>query len=274
MSKYKLIALDMDGTLLNSQKEISKQTLEMIQKAYDSGKEVIFSTGRCVAELNSYIEQIPELRYINCVSGALVYDLKERRKIYSNAISIEKVNKILEAAQKEDVMIHLLTKDSIVQQSHYEQLNYYGMGVYKPLFEKVADKVPDILAYYKEKAMPIEKLNLYHRSPDGRERTRERLSKLGLMLADAEKTSLEVSEMGVTKGTGLTKLCEHLGISLEETIVVGDADNDVDALKIAGLSVAMGNANDEVKKICDVTVSDCDHNGCAEAIERFLLNEE
>ena len=94
------------------------------------------------------------------------------------------------------------------------------------------------------------------------------------MLANAEQASLEISAVGVTKGTGLKKLCEHLGISLEETIAVGDADNDIDVLKTAGLSVAMGNANDTVKSICDVVVSDCDHDGCAEVIEKYLLNEE
>lgn len=274
MSKYKLIAFDMDGTLLNSKKEISKKTLEMIEKAFDAGKEVILSTGRCVAELNPYIEQIPRLRYLNCVSGALVYDLKEKKKIYTNAISAENVSKILEVAKKEDVLIHMLTNDSVVQQSYYENMDYYGMGVYQPLFEKVADKVPDIFEYYKEKSMPIEKLNLYHHTPEGRERTRERLSNLELMLANAEQASLEISAVGVTKGTGLKKLCEHLGISLEETIAVGDADNDIDVLKTAGLSVAMGNANDTVKSICDVVVSDCDHDGCAEVIEKYFLSEE
>lgn len=271
MSKYKLIALDMDGTLLNSNKEISQKTLEMINKAFEAGKEVILSTGRCVAELKPYFDLMPKLRYVNCVSGALVYDLKEDKKIYSNAISVENINKILEIAKKEELLIHILTKDSIVQRSSYENIEYYGMGVYKPLFKQVATKVDDIYDYYKENPIPVEKLNLYHHSQDGRIRSRERLSNMNLTLVNAEAASLEISAIGVSKGTGLIKLCEHIGISIEETIAVGDADNDIAVLKTAGLAVAMGNANDTVKGICDVMVSDCDHDGCAEAIEKYLL---
>ena len=91
------------------------------------------------------------------------------------------------------------------------------------------------------------------------------------MLANAETTSLEISAKNTTKGLGLQKLCEHLGISIDEAIAVGDADNDLDVLKRAGLSVAMGNANDNVKKIADVVVEDCDHDGCVQAIEKYLL---
>ena len=71
----------------------------------------------------------------------------------------------------------------------------------------------------------------------------------------------------------LKKLCEHLGLPLEQTIAVGDADNDTMALKTAGLSIAMGNATEPVKALADVIVADCDHNGCAEAIDKYLLAE-
>ena len=66
-------------------------------------------------------------------------------------------------------------------------------------------------------------------------------------------------------------MCEFLDIPMEQTIAVGDADNDIDILTAAGLSIAMGNANETVKSICDVVVGDCDHDGCAEAIRRYLL---
>ncbi|MFQ9515836.1 MAG: Cof-type HAD-IIB family hydrolase [Eubacterium sp.] len=274
MSKYKLIAFDMDGTLLNSDKKILPKSLEMISKAVDSGKEVILSTGRCVAELSGYIEQIPGLRYINCVSGAQVYDLKENKEIYSNAIPVDKVKKILRIAKMEDSMPHIMTNDSIVQKSDYENMEHFQMGNYIPLFEKVAKKVDDIWAFYDENSFPVEKFNIYHVNAEERDKTKERLEELDLVLIDAEKTSVEISAKGVNKGIGLVKLCEHLGISIEQTIAVGDSYNDVEILKTAGLSVAMGNANDTVREICDVMVSDCDHDGCAEAIEKYLLCEE
>lgn len=93
MSKYKLIAFDMDGTLLNSEKRISERTLEAVNRAFDAGKEVILSTGRCVAELREYFKRIPGLRYVVCSSGAILYDVKEEKILYSNSISIELAEK-------------------------------------------------------------------------------------------------------------------------------------------------------------------------------------
>ena len=85
MSDYQLIAFDMDGTLLNSNKQISPETLNAIKRATDAGKTVILCTGRNLAELNAFTEIIPGLRYLDCVSGACVYDLKEKK---SNSIQI------------------------------------------------------------------------------------------------------------------------------------------------------------------------------------------
>ena len=89
-------------------------------------------------------------------------------------------------------------------------------------------------------------------------------------LADAETTSLEISPRGVTKALGLQILCRYLGIPIEESVAVGDADNDIDVLKAAGLSVAMGNANKTVKDLCDVIVADNDRDGVVEVIDRFF----
>ena len=147
------------------------------------------------------------------------------------------------------------------------------MGAYKPLFEKVATPVDNIAEYSIKNKVDVLKLNLYHAFQEDREKTRKKLEKENFVMVNAEKTSLEISAAGTTKGTGLAKLCDYLGIDLSEVISVGDADNDLDVLSKAGLAVAMGNANDNVKKICDVTVRDCDHNGCGEAIEKYLLSE-
>ena len=221
MSKYKLIAFDMDGTLLNSRKQISEHTLEAINRAFDAGKEVILSTGRCVAELREYFKRIPGLRYVVCSSGAILYDVKEEKILYSNSISIELAEKILAESKKEDLMVHLLAIESIVQKKDIPQMERFGMGVYRPMYEKVTTQVDDIYEYYKEHPFEVPKLNLYHATAEGRERTRKRLAGLDLVLADAEKTALECSATGVTKGTGLLRLCEYLGVEPEETIAVG-----------------------------------------------------
>ena len=112
MSQYQLIAFDMDGTLLNSNKQISPETLNAIKRATDAGKTVILCTGRNLAELNAFTEIIPGLRYLDCVSGACVYDLKEKKTLYSQALDPGIVKKLMEFGMEEGAMIQMCIRDS------------------------------------------------------------------------------------------------------------------------------------------------------------------
>lgn len=273
MSCYQLIAFDMDGTLLNSNKQISPETLNAIKRATAARKTVILCTGRNLAELNDFTEAIPGLRYLNCVSGACVYDLKEKKTLYSQALDPETVKKLMEFGIKEEAMIHVLSERSIVQKDQQSHMADFHMGVYQTMFDKITDKMDDIYHSFCEKPFPVLKLNLYHKNEASRIRTVERIKEAGLKtaLALAESTSLECSPKGIHKGVGLEKLCEYLDLPLEQTIAVGDADNDTMALKTAGLAVAMGNATGPIRELADVIVADCDHDGCAEAIDKYLL---
>lgn len=273
MSQYQLIAFDMDGTLLNSNKQISPETLNAIKRATDAGKTVILCTGRNLAELNAFTEIIPGLRYLDCVSGACVYDLKEKKTLYSQALDPGIVKKLMEFGMEEGAMIHVLSERSIVQKDQQSHMADFHMGIYQTMFDQITDKLENIYNSFCEEPFPVLKLNLYHRDEASRARTVERIKAAGLetALALAESTSLECSAKGIDKGVGLKKLYEHLGLPLEQTIAVGDADNDTMALKTAGLAVAMGNATEPIKALADVIVADCDHNGCAEAIDKYLL---
>ncbi len=273
MSNYKLIAFDMDGTLLNSQKKISQKSIEAINKAMEKGKIVILNTGRCPAELEEYFEVLDNIQYLNCVSGALVFDRKNNKKIYSKTLDIEIVKQLLDIASHEDNMVHLLSQDSIVEKDNIDKMNDYHMEVYQEMYVRVTNKWENLYSQYNEKPFPVEKLNIYHTSSEGRERTRQRIldSNLEVELSDAETTSLEISAKGIDKGIGLEKLCEYHQIALDETIVVGDANNDIAALKKAGLAIVMDNANENIKQLASVIVADNNNDGCVEAIEKYLL---
>lgn len=271
MKHYRLIAFDMDGTLLNSNKKISPATLEAIQLASSKGKQVVLSTGRCLPELEEYFETLDTVRYMICVSGGYVLDRKENKKIYSNEIHSDMILQLLKIANKYDCMVHLLSLESIVQKKDVKNMSHFNMSVYQPMYQRVTTQVDDLLSYYKENLQDIAKINFYHHSKESRDAMYKEIRHLPLELAFAEETSLECSAKNVTKGTGLIQLCEYLNINIDETIAVGDADNDLNILSTAGLSVAMGNANENVKHIADVTVSDFNHDGCKEAIEKYLL---
>ncbi len=278
MNSYKLVAFDMDGTLLDSSKNISPKTLDAVNEALDMGKHVVLSTGRCIAELNDFFALMPKLRYVICMSGALVYDVLEHKAIYSNSIPVDEVKIIIKEALKRDVMVHLLTEEeSIVELDRGSRIKDYGMGSYQEMYDRVTTKVEDIRSFYDNYSKPVHKINNYHRTREESTLLKnelEAIAKDGLLhleLVYSEKTSLECSRIGTTKGTGLIKLCDYLGIDILETIAVGDADNDLDILKKAGLAVAMGNANDNVKAISDVVVSDNDNDGCFEVITSYIL---
>ena len=274
MKPYKMIAFDMDGTLLNSKKEISEKTVAAMKRAMDHGFTVVLNTGRCMAELYKSFDVV-DIPYVNSVSGALVLDRRHNRAVFEKGLTPELAEQVLAIAAKEDVMIHILTEKSIVQKDAIAKMDYYQMGIYRGMFEKVTDQWESLIETYLTDPFPVAKINLYHPSTEAREKTGALICEAGLPveLANSEIASLEISAEGIHKGIGLQGLCDYLKIPMSRTVVVGDADNDIGALKMAGLSVAMGNASEKIKKICDVTVADNDHDGCREAIERFLFQE-
>ncbi len=165
----------------------------------------------------------------------------------------------------------VLPDRDVIQASHMENLEYFHMGVYRPMYEQAMTLVPDIFAFAENCREEFLKINLYHADPAERIRTRAQLESPDLELVYSEVSSLECSARGVSKGSGLERLCALLEIRPEACIAVGDADNDLPMLRTAGLGVAMGNAPEHVKTAAKRIVADLDHGGCAEAI-RLLLN--
>ena len=275
MSKYDLIALDMDGTVLDDNKEISRANAEAIHEALRAGMEVIFCTGRSLAEMNDILADYPDMHYLLGESGAFLYDLREKRILYSAAIDRKEIAKIREAAADRDLMPIAFSRGRYMINRHqFYSLGDYGMAPYKEMGPRVATPAEDVLRETLEGVYPAEKINLYHRSVEDRTESRRRLDLLkpDIEYVDSEICSLECSPRGVSKASGLRRMSELLKIPAERMIMVGDADNDLEGLRFAGLAVAMGNANENVRAECDAVVADNNHDGCAEAIRRFLLD--
>ena len=268
---YRLIALDLDGTLLNSRKEVPEEAVRAVRAACAAGKTVVFDTGRAVSELAEQIALLPEVRYAVFASGAGIYDIREKKHLSLHGLPAPQAGRIMALARAKDVMPQLVLPDAdVIQSSHMERLDHFNMGIYRPLYEKAMTLVPDIWAFAETCREPVLKLNLYHADPAERIRTRHQLETPDLELVYSEISSLECSAAGVSKGSGLGQLCRLLGIPLCECIAVGDADNDIPMLRAAGLGVAMGNAPAHVKAAAARIVSDMDHGGCAEAIMMLL----
>lgn len=273
MSNYSLIAFDMDGTLLNSQKQISEKSLLSVSEAVRAGKTVCLCTGRCIPELEEYLPVIKDIRYIIGDSGLFVYDTYENKYVFGNPMNKEIAVEIMTRLQMsgEDVMVQLHSDRSIVQTDRIPLMPLYNMSIYQPLYERICFTVDDLYSFFLSAPFPPNKINIYCRSPDQRYRIRQLLDDLSIEFKHVEGQSLECIPKGQSKGTGLIKLCEYLSIPAKAAIAVGDADNDIEMLEAAGFAVAMGNANKTILKLADAIVADNDHDGCAEAIENYLL---
>jgi Cof subfamily protein (haloacid dehalogenase superfamily) len=271
---YQLLATDMDGTLLNAQKQISPANAAAINKALDMGKTVIFSTGRCIGELRIFLEQFPKMRYVLSESGACIYDYHEHRAIHQTTFPPETAKAIIDYAASQDIMMQVLADNqAFMLAKHLNNLAHFQMSHYQAHFDQNGVAVEDIYPCCEKVGWKLEKVCLYHPTAEARDHTAKVFEKMGLpvVMALAEETSLELSAQGVDKGVGLEQLCQYLNIPLEETIVVGDSFNDLSILKKAGLAVAVANAVPQVKEVCQVIVADCDHHGVKEAIDTYLL---
>ena len=269
---YQLIAVDMDGTLLNRDFHISKECQSAIEKATTMGKYVVISTGRSLTEMKPYLNDLKGMRYLILESGAVVYDLYKNKILFQKTFKKEEVEAIYRIYLKQDMMIHIFTNGySYALKNNMLEMEKCQMGKYQPTFIQNNSGIDDVNSFLNDHINSIEKINLYHRSPKDREFSIKALEDLPVSQACVEISSLELSPQGVDKGVGLTYLCQELDIPICQSIAIGDSHNDYGMMKTAGLAIAMGNAIDEIKEIADVEVEDCHHHGVAEAIEKYLI---
>ena len=269
--KYKLAALDMDGTLLTSDKRVLPETTRDLCQASERGLIIVCSTGRCIPEITIYKKELPFLRYGVCMSGAVVYDFAEEKCLYRKAIGKETMREIIAVADHYGGMMQFLSEEkSIARKDQISHMEDFQAKELQPLFEQVAAGVSDMAAEA-EKASGIPKVNIFFPTPELREIAHKELERFPLCHAYSGATSLELTPEGVTKGQGLAYLAEHLGIKLSETIAAGDSYNDREMLETAGLAIAVGNAVPEIKEICAMVADDNDHNGTGTAIRKLTV---
>jgi Cof subfamily protein (haloacid dehalogenase superfamily) len=268
---YKLIALDMDGTLLSKDKTISKANFKAIQRAKAKGVKVVLATGRPINGIKRYLNELNLIEagdYAVAYNGALIQQTDDDKVIADNPMSLEDLKYLHELSKKLKVHIHFLTESKCVttEINEYSQLESTMNGI--PLEIADFDNLP--IDTNVVKIMFID--------------TEEYLSKVIEQLPEEvyEKYTvvrsspyfLEFLNKKVSKGFGVGLLAESLGISHKEVICVGDAGNDIDMIKYAGLGVAMGNAFPEVKEIADYITCTNEEDGVAEVINKFILEEE
>jgi Cof subfamily protein (haloacid dehalogenase superfamily) len=267
---YKLIALDMDGTLLREDKTISTETKKAIQRAKASGVKVVLSTGRPMVGLNKYLKQldlVTEEDYAVSYNGALVQNTKTGEVLAKTPMTQDDLKYLHELSKEVKVNIHFLTEDSCVtpKWNKYSQVEVDINSI--PLEIMDFDKVDSNTTIVK--IMFIDEPEILSAAID---KLPEDIYEKYTVVRSAPYF-LEFLDKSVNKGTGVEILAENLGIKREEVICVGDAGNDIHMIKYAGLGVAMGNAFPEVKEIADYITLTNDEHGVAHVINKFVLKE-
>lgn len=269
--QYKLLAVDMDGTVLTSQKKITPRTKAAIDELLKRGIHVVTSTGRGLPELVDYREDFKLMNYGILISGGVIFDFFRDEPLVTHAVDEDIMLKLIDFGLEERAMIHMLTlRKSIAREDDIQHMEDFGMGVYQGIFNRICVRVDDFKAYIRENPGEVAKVNLYHRDRASRDRNLERMSKLPLSISFAESNNLEAAPKGITKASGLRELCDYLKIDISETVAIGDGFNDREILQDAGLGVAMGNGRDEIKKLADFVTLDNDSDGVAAAIEKIF----
>lgn len=274
MSHYSLIALDMDGTLLNSEIKLSHGNREAVRRAVQAGKQVVISTGRCLSEIRSTLKELPEIRYLVCENGSCVYDCKYDATIHVDPVPTAEILNILDLMKDENVVFQVFHENqSYFNQRNADFVDACRVSVYRRVFQNSAIFDEKLFSSFARRPFRIEKINLYFTNAQDRERAQQALRGRPLKLAASMGYMLEAVSELADKGRGLAMLCRHLGLPISETIAVGDSMNDVEILQAAGFSAAMGNACPEAKAVADMITSDCDHDGVARVIDEVLLQE-
>ncbi|WP_238882200.1 sugar-phosphatase [Clostridium sp. YIM B02551] len=266
---YKIIAIDMDGTLLREDKTVSDRTKEAIKKAKELGVKVVLASGRPIEGIDQYLKElnlISEKDYVLSYNGALVLNTETRDVISSSLLYGKDVHKLYDISKKLGVNIHAFSrKNGLItpKNSTYTEVEakINGIEINIMPFENVAAdeeivKImmidePDILSDAIKK-LPKELYEKY-------------------TVVQSTPYFLEFLNKDSNKGTGIEALAAHLGISKEEVICVGDAGNDHHMIEYAGLGVAMGNATNEIKDIASYVTKSNEEDGVAEVIEKFIV---
>ena len=264
---YKLIAVDMDGTLLREDKTISDRTKKAIRKAVEKGVRVVLASGRPIEGLERYLEELNLLSkddYVMSFNGSVIQNVKTREIVSKNILKGSDLKRLYALSKEIGVNIHAFTKDGCItpKMNEYTELEgrINGIEVYEVDFDTISEEEDVIKVMFIDPQPVLE---------EAMTRMPETIYDEFTVVRSAPYF-LEFLNKASSKGTGVKALGEYLGIKQEEIICIGDAGNDLDMIQFAGLGVAMGNAFEEVKEAADYVTSNNEEDGVAHVIEKFI----
>ena len=273
--KTKLIALDLDGTLLKSGNELSDANREAIIKAYRCGIKVVISTGRVFGEIPESVRSVKEISNYITSNGATVLD-KDGKILISNTMPRDFSDKVVAVLKKYDCLLDIYTAGkAYIRKFDVSELPSYGLSEKAfDIFRIYRNFVDDIFEFYDKECGEVEKFGMFFGSSDMRAQAIMELGKIipPPQLTYSMELNLEITSAGCTKGKALSELTKKYGFFPYHVMAIGDSDNDISMLEFAEKSVAMGNAPRFVKNYAKYETESCDKDGVALAIEKYAFD--
>ena len=271
----KIIAFDLDYTLLDTEKRVSPANYAALEKAAAMGIETVPCTGRFFDAMPEAVKSLPFMRYAITINGAMIVDARTRESLYCAEISTR------------DALGFFSFLDGlpVLYDCYIGGKGYMTKAMYDRTPEVIADKhalelvlatrttVPDLKAFIKEGGLKPQKLQMFTADRELRARLLEELPQRfpSFAVTSSLPHNIEINDRETDKGKALLRLASMLGCRPEQTMAFGDELNDFSMIEAAGTGIAMGNAHPELKKIADYVTDDCDHDGVGKAIEKLLF---
>jgi Cof subfamily protein (haloacid dehalogenase superfamily) len=274
---YKMVCIDMDGTLLGKGKKVSEESKKAIKEIHDKGVEVVVTTGRIYNNAEYYSNLLGVESPVIAANGAIVREKYTNKVIYENPIQTKECIKLVDMLYKMKMYFHFYTLDSIYCSNNLTQLatklymtkqvgddslkiNYY-----------VINNIEKWKSFFRENNGKITKCIAFSLNPEKISKLKNSLNEFDdIVYFGAGRRSVEINNKGVSKGNAVKVLADYYGFKREEIICIGDNENDLSMIEYAGVGIAMGNAIEPVKKIAEYITDTNLENGVAKAINKFF----
>lgn len=271
--EYKMIGLDLDGTLLKDDKSVDAQTKEYLETLSANGVHIVPITGRPLSGIPDCVRNIKGVDYIIANNGSKAVLNSTEQTLFSLAMNNATSKKVIEAVKQTGAIFEVFL-------NHYGYCEKYVFDHYKEVYTGTVlgdyifssrKQVDNLLTLFDDKNAEADEVFIICKDGDDREKIKAQTDKISgiqyCMLADR---FLEITKNGTDKGTALELLCNRLQIGLDEVIAFGDGENDLQFLEKAGTAVAMANANDCVKAKADFVTETNNNQGVLNALKKLM----
>ncbi|MFI3312463.1 MAG: Cof-type HAD-IIB family hydrolase [Eubacteriales bacterium] len=267
----KMVAIDMDGTLLNEEKEIALETERALAAAVAGGIEVVIATGRSYVEFAPLMPQLGGVRYAATCAGSSVMELATKEILFSGSMPLEVAQEFYRLLADDPMIFEVFSDGFIyVPKDRMDNNAYYTQFSRNPIPPNSRTSVENMTEFLANLKTPVEKVHIYYYDNDTRNAGWDKIRHLPLNIATTEPVDLDVSPSNVHKGVAVKFLADRLGIEPHEVMVIGDSSNDLGMFHYAGTTVAMGNAVPELKEIATMVAASNDDNGVAKTLYSLL----